>query len=98
MDELSFGFGLRGRVNLDFEVPDGNTALVGAVGDGIDDDIELFAFAFDGGSESRAFLESGGNRSDVVSTALGDTTLTTGLAGEGLAIGVAYSANDDAGL
>ena len=96
MDELDFGFGLEAGIDVDFDVPDGNTALVGAASDGVDDRISLSAFAFDGGSQSRAFLESGGNRTESISVAAGETTLTSALAGEGLALGVAFSANDDA--
>jgi hypothetical protein len=96
MDELDFAFRLEAGIEVDFDVPDGNTALVGAASDGVDDDISLFAFAFDGGSESRASLESGANSTEAISLAAGETTLTSALAGEGLALGVAFSANDDA--
>ena len=88
-----FEFGLEGSIDLDFNVPDGNTALVGGVGE----EVFLFAAADEDSSFSLAAQESEESSTFVVSTAEGDTTLTTGLAGPGFGIGVAFSENEDFG-
>jgi hypothetical protein len=87
MDELAFGFGLDGIINLDFDIPEGNTALVGGAGDSI----ALLAATTGDSSVSSATAITGNLLSSVATAAEGEDTLTTALAIPGFALGVAFT-------
>jgi hypothetical protein len=87
MNESAFGFGLDGMINLDFDIPEGNTGLVGGVGDSI----VLLAATTDNSSVSSATSITENLLSSVTTAAEGENTLTTALATPGFALGVAFT-------
>jgi serralysin len=85
-------FGSEGDIDIDFDNPPGNIALVVGAGDSI----ALLAATTGGSSVSSATAITGNLLSSVATAAEGENTLTTALAIPGFALGVAFT--DDFGV